>query len=148
MPVRSSGARLDERRHAFQTLFLRILVRDFNAALACFLLFPPLYRAVGLNVCSPVWAWLIAGFLGYTGVVRIYCSRDLSRGATLVYWEALLRFIAALILVPAGLLSDIGLIAAVLGLGDVAIGLVYVFGLTRELDASHEDLLLDRLGGR
>jgi len=120
----------------------------YNAGLACVLLFPPLYRALGLNVCSPVWAWLIAGFLSYTSVVLIHCSRDLSRRATLVYWEALLRFVAALILIPAGLFGEIGLIAAVLGLGDLAIGLVYVFGLTRELGASHEDLLLDRLGGR
>ncbi len=120
----------------------------YNAALAFVLLFPPLYRALGLNVCSPVWAWLIAGFLAYTSVVLIWSSRDLARRASLVYWEAILRFIAALILVPAGLLSDIGLIAAVLGLGDLAIGLAYVFGLTRELGASHEDLLLDRLGRR
>ena len=121
----------------------------YNAALACFLLFPPLYRAVGLNVCSPVWAWLIAGFLGYTGVVTLSIALAIFRGAQRSsYWEALLRFVAALILVPAGLLGDIGLIAAVLGLGDLAIGLVYVFGLTRELDASHEDLLLDRLGRR
>ncbi len=120
----------------------------YNAALAFFLLFPPLYGAVGLNVCSPVWAWLIAGFLGYTSVVLVYSSRDLAGRAPLVYWEAILRFIAALILVPAGLLSDIGLIAAVLGLGDLAIGLVYVFGLTREFGVSHEDLLLDRLGRR
>ena len=120
----------------------------YNAALAFFLLFPPLYRALGLNVCSPVWAWLIAGFLSYTSVVLIHCSRDLSRRATLVYWEALLRFVAALVLIPAGLWGDIGVLAAILGLGDLIIGLVYVFGLTKELGASHEDLLLDRLGGR
>jgi hypothetical protein len=118
----------------------------YNAALAFFLLFPPLYRAVGLNVCSPVWAWLIAGFLGYTSVALIYASRDLTRRATLVYWEALLRFVAALILIPAGVFGDIGWIAAILGLGDLLIGLVYVFGLTKSLNCSHEDLLFDRLG--
>jgi len=118
----------------------------YNAALAFTLLFPPLYRALGLNVCNPVWAWLIAGFLGYTSVALIYASRDLTRRAALVYWEALLRFVAALILIPAGVFGDVGLIAAILGLGDLLIGLVYVFGLTKELGRSHEDLLLDRLG--
>jgi hypothetical protein len=117
----------------------------YNAGLALVLLFPPLYGALGLNVCSPVWAWLIAGFLGYTSVVLVWSSRDLARRASLVYWEALLRFIAALILVPAGLFGDIGLIAALLGLGDLSIGLVYVFGLTKELRRSHADLLFDRL---
>jgi len=107
----------------------------YNAGLASFLLFPPLYRPLGLNVCSPVWAWLVAGFLGFTSAVLVLSSRDLPRRATLVYWEAILRFVAALILMPAGLW------------GDIMIGLVYVFGLTKELGASHEDLLLDRLGG-
>jgi len=57
-----------------------------------------------------------------------------------------LRFVAALILIPAGVFGDIGLIAAILGLGDLSIGLAYVFGLTKELGRSHEDLLFDRLG--
>jgi len=56
-----------------------------------------------------------------------FSSRDLSRRATFVYWEACLRFVTALILVPAGVFGDIGLIAAILGLGDLVIGLVYVF---------------------
>ena len=120
----------------------------YNAGLAFFLLSPPLYRALGLNVCTPVWAWLIAGFLAYTSVALTYASRDLTQRASLVYWEALLRFVAALVLIPAGLWGDIGVLAAILGLGDLIIGLVYVFGLTKELGASHEDLLLDRLGGR
>ncbi len=118
----------------------------YNAALASSLLCPAVYRAIGLNVCNPVWAWLIAGFLAYTSVVLVFASRDLRRRASLVYWEALLRFVAALLLIPAGLFGDVGLIAAVLGLGDLLIGLVYVFGLTKELGASHGDLLFDRLG--
>ncbi len=118
----------------------------YNAALALTLVFPPVYRALGLNVCSPVWAWLIAGFLAYTSVTLVHASRELPRRAALVYWEALLRFVAALILIPAGLFGDVGLIAAVLGLGDLLIGLVYVFGLTKALGASHGDLLFDRLG--
>ena len=116
----------------------------YNAALAFFLLFPGLYRAVGLNVCAPFLAWLIAGFLAYTCVVLIFASRDLSKRATLVYWESLLRYAAALVLIPAGLFSDLGLIATMLGLGDLSIGFVYAFGLTKELGVSHRALLLDR----
>ena len=50
----------------------------YNAGLAVFLLFPPLYRGVGLNICDPVWGWLIAGFLAFTSAVLILSSRDLT----------------------------------------------------------------------
>ena len=59
---------------------------------------------------------------------------------------ALLRYLAALVLIPAGLFGEVGLIAVPLGLGDLAIGLVYMFGLPKELGVSHADLLRDRLG--
>lgn len=117
----------------------------YNAGLALFLLFPPLYRALGLNICAPVWGWIIAGFLAYTSVVLIYSSRDLGQRACLVYWESLLRYAAAGVLIPAGLFGDIGLIAGLLGLGDLAIGLVYMFGLSKELGVSHQGLLFGRL---
>jgi len=117
----------------------------YNAGLAIFLLFPPLYRELGMNICDPVWGWLIAGFLGFTSAVLILASRDLRRRATFVYWESLLRYIAALVLIPAGLFSDLGLITVPLGLGDLAIGLVYMFGLPKELGVSHRALLTDAI---
>lgn len=116
----------------------------YNVGLSLILLFPPLYGAMGLKVCNPVWGWLIAGFLGFTAAVLLLAARDLRRRASLVYWEALLRYVAALLLIPAGLLGDIGVIAALLGLGDLVIGVVYMFGLPQELQRSHADLLLDR----
>lgn len=81
----------------------------------------------------------------FTSVVSILSSRDLRRRAAFVYWESLLRYIAALVLVPAGLFGDVGLIVVPLGLGDLAIGLVYMFGLTKELGVSHRVLLCDRV---
>lgn len=134
-------------------IFMKINMRAFvywsgvyNAGLALFLLFPPLYRALGLNIPAPLWGWLLAGFLGYTSAVLILASRDLHRRASMVYWESLLRYIAALLLIPAGLFGDLGLIAAPLGLGDLVIGLVYMYGLPKELAVSHRDLLCDRIG--
>jgi len=118
----------------------------YNAGLALFLLFPPLYQWLGLNICDPVWGWLVAGFLAYTSAVLIMTSRDLHRRASLVYWESLLRYIAALLVIPAGLFGDLGLIAVPLGLGDLAIGLVYMFGLPKELNLSHSALLCDQYG--
>lgn len=117
----------------------------YNAGLALFLLFPPLYLTLGLNIPAPLWGWLLAGFLGFTSAVLILASRDLRRRASLVYWESLLRYVAALLLIPAGLVGDLGLIAVPLGLGDLAIGLVYMFGLPKELQLSHWALFCDRL---
>ena len=67
MPVRSSGLALTGDAMPFKLSSFVFWSGIYNAALACFLLFPPLYRAVGLNVCSPVWAWLIAGIPGLYG---------------------------------------------------------------------------------
>jgi hypothetical protein len=116
----------------------------YNAGLAFFLMLPSLYRSLGLNICNPVWGWLIAGFLAYTSVVLIFASRDLVRRGALVYWESLLRYTATIIIVPAGLFGSVGSIAVLLGLGDLIIGLIYMFGLTYELGVSHLCLLLDR----
>lgn len=118
----------------------------YNAGLALFLCFPALYRAIGVNLCSPVWGWLIAGFLAYTSVVLMYASRDLAPRAGLVYWESLLRYVAAIVLIPAGLFGDVGFPATLLGLGDLVIGLVYAFGLVKEFGRSHQELLFDRGG--
>jgi hypothetical protein len=43
----------------------------YNSGLAFFLVFPSLYRALGLSICTPVLGWLIAGFQVYTSVVPI-----------------------------------------------------------------------------
>ena len=118
----------------------------YNVGLALTLLFPPVYLALGLNIPAPLWGWLLAGFLGFTSAALILSSRDLRNRAALVYWESLLRYIAALLLIPAGLFGDLGLIAVPLGLADLSIGLVYMIGLPRELGVNHRDLFFDRLG--
>lgn len=117
----------------------------YNGGLALFLLFPLLYGALGLNFPAPFWGWLVGGFLAYTGAALILASRNLSQRASFVYWEAFLRYIGAILIVPAGLFGDLGLIAVPLGLVDLGIGLVYMIGLPKELGVSHQGLLFDRL---
>ena len=53
----------------------------YNAGLALLLLFPSAYRSLGLNICDPLWGWLIASFLAFTSVVLILAARDLGRRA-------------------------------------------------------------------
>ena len=117
----------------------------YNIGLALTLICPVFYRLLGLNIPSLFWGWLLAGFLAFTGVVLILAARNLRSRATFVYWESMLRYIAAFLLIPAGLFGDLGLIAAPLGLTDLVIGLVYMIGLPKELSLSHTALLCDRL---
>ncbi len=117
----------------------------YNVFLSLFLLYPPLYRMFGLNISQPVWGWVLSAFLAFTAATLIIASRDLRGRAAIVYWEAMLRFAAAVILIPAGLLGDAGVIAAVLGGGDALIGYVYAFGLVNTFQVTHGQLLMDRL---
>lgn len=94
----------------------------------------------GIRFCSPAWALLIAGFLGFTAVVLLFSSRNLKLFAPLVFWEAILRFVAFAVIVPYGLFGDIGGMGAVLGLGDLLIGLGYLHGLVRCLGFAWADL--------
>lgn len=116
----------------------------YNVFLSLFLLYPPLYRALGLNISQSIWGWLLATFLAFTAAILILSARDIKGRASIIYWEAILRFAAALLLIPAGLFGEAGLIAAVLGAGDAFIGYVYAFGLVRTLQVTHGQLLLDK----
>ena len=76
----------------------------WNIGIAALLLFPPLYHALGMNLSQPMWGWLIAGFLLYTAATLIIGGRDIQRYGSIVIYEALLRFIAAVLVIPAGLM--------------------------------------------
>jgi hypothetical protein len=104
----------------------------YNIGLAATLALPWVYFDIfAVNIPDHVVAKLIAGFLGFTAAVLIISSTDLEKFASLVSWEALLRFVAAALLIPYGFFGHMGLMAGVLGLGDLAIGVVYLVGLQR-----------------
>jgi hypothetical protein len=100
---------------------------------------------VGLECSGAPVGLADCGFLVYTGLVLILAPRDFRHRASFVYWESLLHYNAALLLIPSGLFGDLGLIAVPLGLVDLAIALVYMFGLPWESGISHCALLCDRL---
>jgi hypothetical protein len=115
----------------------------YNIALAGITALSAAGPLAGIRFCHPAWALLIAGFLGFTAVVLLFASRDVKLFAPLIFWEMLLRFAAFAVLVPYGLFGDIGGMASVLGLGDLLVGLGYLYGL-RTLGASFVELLLGR----
>jgi hypothetical protein len=118
----------------------------WNLALAGSLIYPPLYRSLGLNLTQPVWGWLIAGMLLYTSATLILGSRDLKTFGGIVLWEGLLRFFAAALLIPAGCFFGYGAITALLGLADLVWGLVFFVVVPRWTGLGVGKLLVGRRG--
>ena len=117
----------------------------YNAGLAVTLCCPPAYQALGLHFPAPFWGYLVAAFVAYTSAALILAARNLRQRASFVYWEALLRFATAALIVPQGLFGDVGRIAVPLGLADLGVGLVYLIGIPRALGVAPYALLWDQL---
>ena len=83
---------------------------------------------------------LVAIFLG---LMLILCSRDLKHRGVLVAWEGVLRLVGGSVIAGYGFIGDYGLLTGLAGLGDFAIGVVYLIFLPRQLGIPTLDLLLD-----
>ena len=115
----------------------------WNIGLAATLICPAFYLALGLNITQPVWGWVISGFLLYTSATLIIGGRDLQKYGSIIIYEAALRFIAALLLIPAGLFYDYGFISAFLGFTDALWGVLYLQVVPKETGRSLKQLLQD-----
>ena len=101
----------------------------YNLGLAAGMAVPAVTRSLGINIADPVLGQLIAGFLLFTAAIQIFGSRDLPTYGWAIFWEGILRWIAAALLISYGFFGHLGIMAGVLGLGDFLIGLVYLFVL-------------------
>jgi len=118
----------------------------YNAIAGFTFLFPGFATRLGVTLpASNVWVWTVAVAIIYLGVALILCSRDLKNRATFVYWEGLLRLVAFFLFAGFGFFGDLGTIMGILGIGDLVIGLVYLIGLPKALQASPAELLFDRV---
>ena len=75
----------------------------------------------------------------------VICSKKLRERASIVYWEGILRVALFLLLAGYGFFGGIGFAMALVGIVDLVIGLGYVLGLPRSLEARAGDLLMDRV---
>ena len=115
----------------------------WNVGLGIILVTPPVREFLGLQIPNPFWPSIVAAFLWYTAATLIISSRDIQVFASIVYWEALLRFAAVGLLVAYGF-TYVGVLPTVLfAITDFAWGLVYIVGLHRLLRRSHASLLLN-----
>jgi hypothetical protein len=99
-------------------------------------LFPAAPPGVALRVFG-----LVAVFLG---LMLFLCSRDLKNRGVLVLWEGVLRVVGGLVIAGYGFFGGHGMLTGIAGLGDFAIGGVYLVCLPRHLGVSTIGLLLDR----
>lgn len=113
----------------------------YNLALAAGMAIPAVTRALGINIADPVLGQLIAGFLLFTAAIQMFGSRDLPTYGWAIFWEGILRWIAAALLISYGFFGHLGIMAGVLGVGDFLIGLFYLFVLPGVINKRPTDLL-------
>lgn len=113
----------------------------YNVLLAVGMATPAVTRTLGINVADPVLGQLIAGFLLFTAVTQMIGSRDLRTNGWAIFWEGILRWIAAGLLVPYGFFGQLGVMAGVIGTVDFLIGLVFLFVLPRVIGKRPVDLM-------
>ena len=116
----------------------------WNIGLGLILITPPIREFLGLQVPNPFWPWVVAAFLWYTAATLILSSRDVRIFASVIYWEALLRFASVSLLVAYGF-TYVGVVPTVLfAVTDFVWGLMYLIGLRRVTGRSQTSLLFDR----
>jgi hypothetical protein len=113
----------------------------YNLVLAAAMAVPAVPRSLGINIADPVLGQLIAGFLLFTAIAQMFGSRDLPTYGWLIFWEGILRWISAALLIPYGFFGHVGVMAGVLGLGDFLIGVVFVLILPNAIGKRPADLL-------
>ncbi len=118
----------------------------WNIGLGLALVTPPIAQLLGLQIPNRFWPLIVAGFLWCTSATLIVSSRDVQQFASLIYWEAFLRFFAVAALIVYGFAYVGVLPAALFAITDFAWGAVYIAGLRRVTGRPHASLLLDRRG--
>ncbi len=116
----------------------------YNLVLAAGMAVPAVTRSLGVNIADPVLGQLIAGFLLFTAVVQVFGARDLATFGWVIYWEGILRWIAAALLIYYGFYGHLGATAGILGVGDFMIGAIFVLILPGVIGKSAVSLLTGR----
>ena len=116
----------------------------WNVGLGVVLITPPLTELLGVQIPNPFWPWMVAALLWYTSATLVISSRDVQGFASIIYWEALLRFAAVAVLSAFGF-KYVGAMATVLfAVTDFAWGVFYMVGLKRITGRSDMSLLRNR----
>ena len=118
----------------------------WNVGLGLILITPPITDFLGVRIPNPFWPCIVAAFLWYTSATLILSSQDVQKFASIIYWEAVLRFAAVVILLAYGFKYIGALPTFLFAVSDFAWGFVYMVGLQLVTGRSHASLLLNRTG--
>ena len=117
----------------------------YNIVVGFSVFFPKLFAMLGVRLPDHVaWTEMIAVLIMILGVMLVVCSRDLATRAPVVVWEGIGRLAAFLHLGWFGFMEGFGVMLGLIGVVDLIIGLVYIFGLPKHLGRSLSQLVLDR----
>lgn len=121
-----------------------VLTAFYNGLLGVALLSDFLRELLGVQLVYPG-NQMIAGFLWFTTAVLLVSSGNIKRFASIIYYEACLRFFAAVVLLVAVLNYDFGVMLGLVALGDIVIGAYYIMRLRKETCYGHKQLLTNSL---
>ncbi len=121
-----------------------LITAVYNALLGAALLSSGLRELLGVDLAYPG-NQMIAGFLWFTTVVLMISSSDVKRYASIIYYEAHLRFLEATIMLVAVIAYDFGVMLALAAMVDVLIGLYYLVRLKKETPYRYGQLLTNRI---
>lgn len=113
----------------------------YNLLLAVGICVPFVTNLLALPVADAALAQMIGAMLVFTAAAQVIGSRDLKTYAWLIFWEGLLRWMAAGLLIAYGFFGHLGLMAGLMGVVDFLIGVVFVVLLPRAVQKSRLALL-------
>ena len=116
----------------------------YNFLLAVGLTIPYVTDLLQINIFDYALSLLIAAFLIFTAAIQIFASRDLRNYGWVIFWEGILRWMAAAVLVPYGFFGHLGLLTGVMGIGDFLIGFVFLILLPKSLGKRTSELLMGK----
>jgi len=136
--------RVDFRAIPFERLMLYF--GYYTLGLGLLLFFPVTLDM--LRIARPAhtaWTELVAFLVMFTGLVVVWCARNIRTRAGLLYWKGILGVVLGLHLAWFGFIRYSGAMMGVFGVVDLAMGLVILRRLPTEVRLSHEQLLRDIL---
>ncbi len=116
----------------------------YNLMLGLGVATPLVTELLGMNICDYALGLLITAFLIFTAAVQVIASRDLKTYGWLIFWEGILRWMAAALLIPYGFFGHLGTVAGLIGAGDLVIGFVFLIILPKAIQKKPLDLFLGR----
>lgn len=116
----------------------------YNASALVAFVTPGVMPALGVPLPSPFWVWLPALLGLFVAIVLWLSAADLRRYGAFPFYSGLVRIVFAVLTFALDFPGSAGRLTAVIGLGDLALGLACVIGIPRVTGRTPLELLTNR----